>query len=213
MLSTVDPELGADIAAHLTQHTVDVRTNTRVDRIVEKDGRLHVVGDHGFEQAADLVLVVTSVRPDVELARTAGVELGERGAIRVDRAMRSNIPHLYAAGDCVQTWHHLTQQYTCMPLGTTSHKQGRVAGAEVSKRVDIYATVIYNHMTIEALADLDLAYTPPLSSPWDPTQMAALAWELEPRAADERRSRSPKRSCHPAREPVRHWFDPSAPRR
>ena len=212
-----------------------------------------------------MVLVVVGVRPDVDLARTAGVELGERGAIRVDRGMRTNVPHVYAAGDCVHTWHHLTEHYTYMPLGTTSHKQGRVAGenavggrreyagslgtqvvkifdlvaartglreheaiaagyepftidrtfddhkayypgatplrirltgdaasgrllgaqllghygAEVSKRVDIYATALHHHMTIDALADLDLSYTPPLSSPWDPTQMAALAWELE----------------------------------
>ena len=236
-----------------------------MDRIVEKDGQLRVVGDRGFEEPADVVLVVVGVRPDVDLARTAGVELGERGAIRVDRGMRTNVPHVYAAGDCVHTWHHLTEHYTYMPLGTTSHKQGRVAGenavggrreyagslgtqvvkifdlvaartglreheaiaagyepftidrtfddhkayypgatplrirltgdaasgrllgaqllghygAEVSKRVDIYATALHHHMTIDALADLDLSYTPPLSSPWDPTQMAALAWELE----------------------------------
>ena len=52
-------------------------------------------------------------------------------------------------------------------------------GAEVSKRVDIYAAALYHRMRIDELADLDLSYTPPLSSPWDPTQMAALAWELE----------------------------------
>ncbi len=267
VLTTVDAELGEDIAAELTGHGISVVTDTKVDRILEKDGQLQVVGDHGFEQSTDLVLVVVGVRPDVDLALTAGVELGERGAIRVDHAMRTNVAHVYAAGDCVQTWHHLTEEYTYMPLGTTSHKQGRVAGqnavggqreyagslgtqvvkifdlvaartglreheairvgyepytidrtfddhkayypgatplrirltgdqrdgrllgaqllghygAEVSKRVDIYATALYHHMTIDDLADLDLAYTPPLSSPWDPTQMAALAWELDRR--------------------------------
>ena len=54
-------------------------------------------------------------------------------------------------------------------------------GAEVSKRVDIYATALFHHMTIDDMADLDLSYTPPLSSPWDPTQMAALHWQLEPK--------------------------------
>ena len=268
VLTTVAPELGADIADELTAHGVTVATGTKVDRVLENGGQLQVLGDHGFEEPADLVLVVVGVRPDVELARTAGVKLGERGAIRVDRAMRTNVPHVYAAGDCVQTWHHLTQQHTYMPLGTTSHKQGRVAGentvgghreyagslgtqvvkifdlvvartglrdheaitagrdpftidrtfddhkayypgatplrirltgdrrdgrllgaqllghygAEVSKRVDIYATALHHHMTINELTDLDLSYTPPLSSPWDPTQMAALAWQLESRS-------------------------------
>ncbi len=56
-------------------------------------------------------------------------------------------------------------------------------GAEVSKRADVYATALYHHMTVDELTDLDLTYTPPLSSPWDPAQMAALAWELERRSA------------------------------
>lgn len=48
--------------------------------------------------------------------------------------------------------------------------------SEVSKRIDIFAAALFNNMTIEQLSDLDLSYTPPLSSPWDPVQMAAQAW-------------------------------------
>lgn len=53
--------------------------------------------------------------------------------------------------------------------------------AEVSKRIDIFATAIFNDMTVESLNQLDLSYTPPLSSPWDPVQTASQAWikELE----------------------------------
>jgi hypothetical protein len=49
-------------------------------------------------------------------------------------------------------------------------------GAEISKRVDIFATALFRGMRVDELADLDLSYTPPLSSPWDPVQMAANAW-------------------------------------
>jgi hypothetical protein len=49
-------------------------------------------------------------------------------------------------------------------------------GTEIAKRVDIYATAIYHDMTINALNDLDLSYTPPLGSPWDAIQMAAQGW-------------------------------------
>jgi NADPH-dependent 2,4-dienoyl-CoA reductase/sulfur reductase-like enzyme len=49
-------------------------------------------------------------------------------------------------------------------------------GSEVSKRIDIFATALFNELTVEELIDLDLAYTPPLSSPWDPVQKAALKW-------------------------------------
>jgi NADPH-dependent 2,4-dienoyl-CoA reductase/sulfur reductase-like enzyme len=65
----------------------------------------------------------------VELTADAGATLGVRGAIAVDRRMRTNLPDVYAAGDCVQTYHRLIEQHVYLPLGTTAHKQGRVAGA------------------------------------------------------------------------------------
>jgi hypothetical protein len=47
---------------------------------------------------------------------------------------------------------------------------------EVSKRIDVFATALFHRMKVEDLNDLDLSYTPPLSSPWDPIQMGAQAW-------------------------------------
>jgi hypothetical protein len=49
-------------------------------------------------------------------------------------------------------------------------------GTEVSKRIDVFATALFHGMAVDALSELDLSYTPPLSSPWDPVQMAAQAW-------------------------------------
>jgi NADPH-dependent 2,4-dienoyl-CoA reductase/sulfur reductase-like enzyme len=48
--------------------------------------------------------------------------------------------------------------------------------AEVAKRIDIPATALFHHMTVEGLSDLDLSYTPPFGSPWDAVQMAAQTW-------------------------------------
>jgi NADPH-dependent 2,4-dienoyl-CoA reductase/sulfur reductase-like enzyme len=73
------------------------------------------------------VLVSVGVRPDTELAAAAGTGLGVRGAIAVDRQMRTNLPDVLAAGDCVTT-HHRLLGTTYLPLGTTAHKQGRIAG-------------------------------------------------------------------------------------
>jgi NADPH-dependent 2,4-dienoyl-CoA reductase/sulfur reductase-like enzyme len=218
-------------------------------------------GSQGFETTADLVLVV-SVRPQNELAEAAGIAIGGRQAIRVTRAMETNGPDIYAAGDCVETWHRLLGRPTYPPLGSTVHKQGRVAGentvggrcefagtpgtqvvkvfdlvvartglrydeavqagfapltcetitwdhkvyylgahevcirltgdrgtgrllgaqmvghvnAEFAKRIDIFATVLFHEMRREELNDLDLSYTPPFSSPWDPIQLSAQEW-------------------------------------
>jgi NADPH-dependent 2,4-dienoyl-CoA reductase/sulfur reductase-like enzyme len=87
-----------------------------------------VAGEPDFTATADLVLVVVGVRPGTELAVAAGVQTGVRGALRVDRRMRTNFPDVLAAGDCVETRHRLLEEPTYLPLGTTANKQGRVAG-------------------------------------------------------------------------------------
>ena len=127
-MTTIDAELGALIRDELASRGVDVHTSALVRRIAAEEDRLTVGGD-GFDPAhADVVLVVVSVRPDTALARDAGIELGLRDAIGVDRQMRTTLPDVYAAGDCVETWHRMLDQPAYLPLGTTAHKQGRIAG-------------------------------------------------------------------------------------
>jgi NADPH-dependent 2,4-dienoyl-CoA reductase/sulfur reductase-like enzyme len=269
VLPTVDPELGALVHAELAGHGVEVLTGTTVQAITRAGAgqprRLHVqatsADGSAVTRAADMVLVVVGVRPETALAADAGARLGVKGAIAVDRGMRTNLPDVFAAGDCVITHHRLLGE-TYLPLGTTAHKQGRVAGenalggdrqfagslgtqvvkifdqaaartglrdheakaagfdpvtvasqaddhkayypgshriamrvtgdratgrllglqlfghrhAEIAKRIDIAAAAIFNHMTVDAVSDLDLSYTPPLGSPWDAVQMGAQAW-------------------------------------
>jgi NADPH-dependent 2,4-dienoyl-CoA reductase/sulfur reductase-like enzyme len=135
VLATVDAELGALVHAELAARGVEVLTRTTARQISKAwpDGKGRLVVEaqtadgETVERTADLVLVVTGVRPDTELAAAAGASLGVRGAIRVDRAMQTGLPDVLAAGDCVVTHHRLLGE-TYLPLGTTAHKQGRVAG-------------------------------------------------------------------------------------
>ena len=269
VLPTVDPELGALVHAELAGHGVEVLTGTTVRAITKAvpraPGRLEVRATtaEGFTvtRTADMVLVVVGVRPETALAAQAGAALGVKGAIAVDPGMRTGLPDVFAAGDCVVT-HHRLLGLTWLPLGTTAHKQGRVAGenalggnrqfagslgtqvvkifdqaaartglrdheaeaagfdpvtvesaaddhkayypgshritmrvtadratgrllgmqlfghknAEIAKRIDIAATAIFNGMTVDAVSDLDLSYTPPLGSPWEAVQIGAQAW-------------------------------------
>lgn len=260
----IHQSFGERVADELKRHGIAVETGS-VERIEPAGKQLRVTGTSGFSAIGDLVLVAVGAVPSTDLAQTAGVALGENGAIQVNRRMETNLPHLYAAGDCVETWHQLLQRTNYQPLGTTAHKQGRIAGenavggsrefegtlgtqvvkvfelaiartglreaeaeragyqpatieyetwdhkvyypgahpicirvtgdactgkllgaqivghyqGEVAKRIDVFATAIYHGMTVEQLNDLDLSYTPPLSSPWDPIQMAAQAWSRE----------------------------------
>jgi NADPH-dependent 2,4-dienoyl-CoA reductase/sulfur reductase-like enzyme len=135
VLPTVDAELGALVRAELHRHDVNVRCRARVDAI-EKTvrGAPHPLEVHATDPdkrtlrlPADVVLVSVGVRPDAELAAASGAELGIKGAIIVDRQMRTNLADILAAGDCVTTYHRLLGN-TYLPLGTTAHKQGRIAG-------------------------------------------------------------------------------------
>jgi NADPH-dependent 2,4-dienoyl-CoA reductase/sulfur reductase-like enzyme len=128
VMPTVDLELGQLLGEELRHQGVQVVNDVTIKAIGREHGRLTVAGEPDFTAAADLVLVVVGVRPDTDLAVAAGVETGVRGALRVDRQMRTNLPDILAAGDCVETWHRLLDRPAYLPLGTTAHKQGRVAG-------------------------------------------------------------------------------------
>ncbi len=135
VLPTVDGELGRLVGSELRTRGVDLVTGTTVRRIsrIEADGPIQLRVDGSspdampFRRDADIVLIFAGVQPDVSLAAAAGVTLGTRGAIDVDTTMRTNLPDVFAAGDCVVTHHRLLGK-TYIPLGTTAHKQGRVAG-------------------------------------------------------------------------------------
>ncbi|MEV7145148.1 FAD-dependent oxidoreductase [Streptomyces sp. NPDC093084] len=133
VLPTVDPELGALVHAELETHGVDVLTNTQVSAITRTPTgnllRVTAAATDGTTVTCDtpLVLVVVGVRPDTALAADAGARLGAKGAIDVDEYMRTSLPDVYAAGDCAVTHHRLLGK-TWLPLGTTAHKQGRIAG-------------------------------------------------------------------------------------
>jgi len=127
---TLDAELAASVERHLTEQGVQVRCDTTVEAIEAVGSTLEIVVD-GDRLTAGLVLVATGVEPATELAVDAGLELGAAGAIAVDRQMRTSIDGVWAAGDCVHTHHRLLDEPGYLPLGTTAHKQGRVAGDSV----------------------------------------------------------------------------------
>lgn len=132
VLASVDTELGKLVSDELIRHGVQLHTNTRVTQIEHGPGdhRLRVRGGtdgHEVTWDVDLVLIAVGVRPDTELLRNAGAKAGIRGAVVVNERMATGIPHVWAAGDCVIT-HHRQLGTTYLPLGTTAHKQGRVAG-------------------------------------------------------------------------------------
>src|SRR6185369_5803464 len=84
------------------------------------------------EPPEDLVILATGIRPNVELAVEAGVEIGKTRAIAVNERMETNLGSVYAAGDCAETRHRVSGRPGYVPLGTTANKMGRVAGANAA---------------------------------------------------------------------------------
>ena len=85
-----------------------------------------------YEIKSDMVIMATGVKPNVNLAKEAGVEIGITGAIKVDTSMKTNIADIYACGDCIETFSSITGKPVYRPLGSTANKTGRIAGDVVT---------------------------------------------------------------------------------
>ncbi len=133
LLRREDADLTNALVGHLQRFGVKTRLSERVPAI-EADR----VGD----TPCDLVLLAVGLRPNAEIAATAGVEMGRTGAIRVDDRMQTNLGGIYAAGDCAEAMHLVTGRPAYIPLGTTANKQGRVAGANAAGVRERFAGVV-----------------------------------------------------------------------
>ncbi len=114
----------------LEENGVKTYFNTTVERIEENK----VITTSG-EFEADIVLLATGVKPNSRLAKDAGIELGVNGAIAVDSKMETSISGIYAAGDCAESIHRITNRKTYVPLGTIANKHGRVAGLNAAREL------------------------------------------------------------------------------
>jgi NADPH-dependent 2,4-dienoyl-CoA reductase/sulfur reductase-like enzyme len=129
VLKLFDPDMAKLVQEDLERRGVRLSLGDEVKALEgDAQGRVRrVISSKGtFE--ADLVLLALGVRPNVALAKEAGVVLGATGAVATDAQMRTNLPDVFAAGDCAEAHHRITGRGVYIPLGTTANKQGRVAG-------------------------------------------------------------------------------------
>jgi NADPH-dependent 2,4-dienoyl-CoA reductase/sulfur reductase-like enzyme len=125
------PEVSENVEAELEANGVGVYTSERVDEFTG-EGRVWGVKFGDRELETDLVIVGVGIKPNVELATEAGVETGTTGAILVDRHMKTSVPDVWAAGDCVETTNLVSGRPTWVPLGDTANQMGRVAGTNAA---------------------------------------------------------------------------------
>ncbi len=130
IMRILDWEMAALVEQHLESKGVKILTETTVQGFQGNGKVTAVLTDQG-QINADLVIVAIGFRPNVELAKSAGLTLGQTGAIKVDDHMCTSDPSIYAAGDCVETTGVITGRSLYHPYGSVATRQGRAAAINV----------------------------------------------------------------------------------
>jgi len=127
-LPAICPSIDPDMADHLEKHLLASGARIESGKTAARIRESSVLLDDGTEVPADIVITAVGVRPNVTLAREAGVALGTTGAIAVDEQLRTSVPDIYACGDCTENYFSLTGMPFYRPLGSTANKTGRITG-------------------------------------------------------------------------------------
>ncbi len=127
LMPHVLPPLDQDMALLFTETILRNRFNIITNTAVAEIKNNSVILKDGTEIAADIVLVSAGVKPEIEMAKAAGITLGESGGIKVNGQMQTNYPNVYAVGDAVEIKNRITNQLTRIPLAGPANRQGRIA--------------------------------------------------------------------------------------
>jgi len=162
MGAVLDADMASDVASAMRAAGIDLRLGTAVTGFTVSGGRVTAVEMMAGTKAAgaveaDIVMIGLGVRPNADLARAAGIGVGESGGITVDDHMRTDTPHVWAAGDCVESHHRMTGKPVVVALGTHANKQGRVVGTNIAGGDAVFGGVLGTAIT--RFKDLEIART------------------------------------------------------
>ncbi len=135
VMPPLDPEMACLVERYMVKHDVRLELNDGVAGFQKvTDGSLEVLTSSGKRHPADIVILAIGVRPETALAKMAGIEIGQRGGIRVDEHMRTSNPDIFAVGDAVEVKDYVTGQWTLIPLAGPANRQGRIAADVIAGR-------------------------------------------------------------------------------
>ena len=172
VLTPLDPEYGRLVGDFLEQHGVHVALGDGVAGFEHsEDDSLSVSTQTGKRYPADVVILALGVRPDTTLARMAGIEIGQRGGIRVDEHMRTSDPDIFAVGDAVEVRDFVTGEWSLIALAGPANRQARIAaeviigrdsrfrGTQGTAVVGLFGSTVAwtgaNEKTLQRLGDTD----------------------------------------------------------
>lgn len=132
VMPALDEDVAVYVQDYLKEKGISVIVNDSVVRMVGCPVVNTVILKSGQELAADLVVMAVGIKPNVELAKAAGIAIGATGAIAVNTKMQTNFLDIYACGDCAESYSLITGKPFYRPLGSTANKMGRVAGDQIT---------------------------------------------------------------------------------
>ncbi len=156
VMPNMDPDMAQLVQEELLRQGVELYLEHPVQAFEGKERVEQVLaGDAAFP--ADIVIFSVGVKPNVTLAKEAGIALGPTGAVAVDDHQRTNVPQVWAAGDVAEAHHLVTGKPAYIPLGTTANKQGRVAGTNAAGGDAVFAGIVGT--AVAKVFDLQVART------------------------------------------------------
>jgi NADPH-dependent 2,4-dienoyl-CoA reductase/sulfur reductase-like enzyme/rhodanese-related sulfurtransferase len=135
VMPPIDLENARVVESHLIKHGVKLALSDGVAGFKQaENGVINVETKSGKVYPADLVILALGVRPDTILAKMAGLEIGERGGIRVDDQMKTSVPDIFAVGDAIEVKDFVTGQWSLVALAGPANRQGRIAADVIAGR-------------------------------------------------------------------------------
>ncbi|MGE5385029.1 MAG: FAD-dependent oxidoreductase [Betaproteobacteria bacterium] len=125
LLAPIDPEMAAIVHGHIRDKNVELYLGDKIERFEDKADHTVVFLESGKRLQADLVILAIGVRPETTLARSAGLELGSTGGIRVNEFLQTSDPDIYAVGDAIEVTQTISGKPALIPLAGPANRQAR----------------------------------------------------------------------------------------
>jgi len=134
VLPFLDPEMAYYVIEHLKEKGIKVLLGKKLLKIIKVDKGLKLILDSGEEIICDMVLLSIGVKPEVKLAKEAGLEIGPHGGIKVNEYLQTSDPYIYAVGDAIEVKEFITGEETTIPLAGPANRQGRIVADNICGR-------------------------------------------------------------------------------
>ena len=138
VMSPIDYDMACGVHAYLKDKGINLLLSTSVEGFEPQGSGLRTLLSEDRSLDADMVILAIGVTPETQLAKEAGLRLGQRGSIAVNDRMEASVPDIYAVGDAVEVRHFVTGAETLIPLAGPANKQGRIAADNICGRQSRY---------------------------------------------------------------------------